>query len=141
MKRTHTITLTKNGEEVTYDKDLAAIVATLRNGQYTLTVAPKRQRRSLDQNALMWLWFECIATETGTPSQQVHDHYCKKFLRKTIEWNGQQEVVVQGTRKLDKESFTNFLDNVQADAAAEFGIRLPLPEDLYFDEFYHTYQR
>lgn len=138
--KAHTLTLTKDGEAVTYDRDPAAILSSLRNGRYIVTIARERQRRTLDQNALMWLWFDCIATETGTPRQDVHDYYCAKYLRRQIQWNGTGRTVVEGTRNLDKERFTQFLNEVQADAATEFGIRLPLPEDRYFEEFYQTYK-
>ena len=140
MTRTHTLTLTKDGEAVTYDRDPSAILSSLRNGRYIVTIARERQRRTLDQNALMWLWFDCIATETGTPRQDVHDYYCAKYLRRQIQWNGTGRTVVEGTRNLDKERFTQFLDEVQADAATEFGIRLPIPEARYFEEFYQTYK-
>ena len=35
---------------------------------------------------------------------------------------------------------TDFLNKVQADAAAELGITLPLPEDRYYSEFINEYQ-
>ena len=76
MAKTHSFTLTKNGEQVSYSKDPAAVIALLRNGTYTVTVTRSRDPRSLDQNSLMWLWFTCIEQETGTPRQDVHDYYC-----------------------------------------------------------------
>ena len=140
MAKVHTITLTKNGEQVFYDKEPAAVISTLANGKYTVTITKSKEPRSLDQNALMWLWFTCIEAETGTPRQDVHDYYCVMFLRRSINWNGMDRTVVEGTSKLTKERMTWFLDQVQADARTEFGINLPLPEDLYFEEFYQTYK-
>ena len=140
MAKVHTITLIKNGEQVSYSKDLASVVQTLLNGQYTITITRRREPRSVDQNALMWLWFTCIETETGTPRQDVHDYYCKTFLTKRIDWNGHGEIVVEGTSKLSKERMKWFLDAVQADALTEFGIRLPLPEDKYYQEFCERYK-
>lgn len=132
--------LTKNGEQVTFNREPASLFATLRNGRYIVTIAKEKEPRSLEQNALMWLWFTCIESETGTPKQDVHDYYCRKFLRKYIEWNGRKEVVAEGTSKQSKERMTVFLNQVQADAATEFGITLPNPEDRYFEEFYQTYK-
>lgn len=140
MAKVHSLTLTKDGDQVSFSKEPAAIFATLKNGRYTVTIAPEKRPRSLDQNALMWLWFTCIEAETGTPRQDVHDYYCAKFLRKQIDWNGTMRTVVEGTSKQSKDRMTVFLNQVQADAAAEFGIRLPLPEDRYFEEFYQTYK-
>jgi hypothetical protein len=35
---------------------------------------------------------------------------------------------------------TVFLNQIQADAASEFGIALPSPEDRYWEEFYNEYK-
>jgi len=140
MAKVHTITLTKNGGQVSYSRDPASVIQTLMNGQYTMTISRRREPRSVDQNALMWMWFACIEAETGTPRQDVHDYYCRLFLTRQIDWNGRGEIVVEGTSKLSKERMKWFLDSVQADAQAEFGIRLPLPEDKYYNEFCETYK-
>lgn len=140
MAKVHTIILTKNGEQVSFDREPASVYALLRNGRYTVTITKAREPRSLDQNALMWLWFTCIEAETGTPRQDVHDYYCVRFLRRNISWNGMDRTVIEGTSRLTKERMTWFLDQVQADAQTEFGINLPQPEDLYFEEFYQTYK-
>lgn len=140
MAKVHSFTLTKNGEQVSFSREPASVFALLSNGRYTVTVVKEREPRSLDQNALMWLWFTCIAQDTGTPQQDVHDYYCAKFLRKQITWNGTTRTIVEGTSKQTKERMTNFLNQVQADALTEFGITLPLPEDKYFEEFYQTYK-
>ena len=140
MASVKSLILTKNGEQVSFDREPAAIFASLRNGRYVVTITREREKRSLDQNSLMWLWFTCIEQETGTPRQDVHDYYCMRFLRRSISWNGFDRNVVEGTSKLTKERMTWFLDQVQADAKTEFGISLPLPEDQFFEEFYQTYR-
>ena len=135
-----TLIMTKNGEQVTFNMEPASVFSTLRNGRYIVTITKEKEPRSIEQNALMWLWFTCIERETGTPKQDVHDYYCKRFMRKTILWNDHIEVIVEGTSRLTKERMTEFLNQVQADAASEFGIRLPLPEDRYFEEFSQMYK-
>ncbi len=140
MAKVHTLILTKYGDQVSFNKEPAAVFSLLRNGQYTVTISKAREPRSIDQNNLMWLWFTCIEAETGVSKQDVHDHYCRMFNRKIITWNGRQEVIAQGTSKLSKEEMKTFLEKVQADAQTEFGIRLPDPEDMYFEEFYQTYK-
>ena len=135
-----TLIMTKNGEQVTFNMEPASIFSTLRNGRYIVTITKEKEPRSIEQNALMWLWFTCIERETGTPKQDVHDYYCKRFMRKTILWNDHNEIIVEGTSRLTKERMTEFLNQVQADAASEFGIRLPLPEDRYFEEFSQMYK-
>lgn len=38
----------------------------LSNGEYSLEIKRKKKKRSVDQNALMWMWFTCIEDETGS---------------------------------------------------------------------------
>ena len=140
MAKVHSFTLIKDGGQVSFSKPPAAVIQSLRNGRYTVTIAKEKQPRSLDQNSLMWLWFTCVSDETGTPVQDVHDYYCAKFLRKQISWNGITRTIVEGTSKLSKERMTEFLNHVQADAATEFGITLPNPEDRYFEDFLQHYK-
>ena len=140
MSNVRTLILTKNGEQVTFNREPASLFSTLRNGRYIVTIVREKEPRSIEQNNLMWLWFTCIESETGTTKQDVHDYYCSKFLRKTIDWNGTVRTIVEGTSKLHKDRMKDFLNKVQADALTEFGIRLPLPEDIGFEEFYHTYR-
>lgn len=111
------------------------------NGNYILNVKKQVNKRTLDQNALMWLWFACIENETGTEKQDVHDYYCKLFLKREVIIIGKRELVVSGTSKLDTVGMTNFLNKVQSDAASEFGIILPTPADLAFEEFKNQYQQ
>jgi len=140
MNKVRTLTLTKNGEQVSFDKEPASVFSTLRNGRYTITIAREKEPRSIEQNALMWLWFTCMESETGTPKQDIHDYYCAKFLRKQITWNGNVRTIVEGTSKLSKDKMNTFLNQIQADASSEFGIRLPNREDDMFQEFYDTYK-
>lgn len=140
MASVKSLILTKDGEQVTFDKEPAAIFQSLRNGRYVVTIVKEKEPRSIDQNNLMWLWFTCIHEETDQPIQDIHDYYCAKFLRRKIDWNYKIQTVVEGTSRLSKDRMTEFLNQVQADALSEFGIRLPLPEDQYFEQFYQTYK-
>lgn len=53
--------------------------------------------------------------------------------------NGLEDVVVGNTSKLNTLQMKFFLDKVQADAATEFGINLPLPADKYYNDFIDEY--
>ena len=60
MAKVKSLILTKDGEQVSFDKEPAAIFSSLRNGRYVVTIVREKDRRSIEQNALMWLWFSCI---------------------------------------------------------------------------------
>ena len=134
------INITKEHGEVRMSGELSDLLATLRNGEYVLTIKRKAVKRSLSQNALMWMWYACIEDETGQDRNDIHAHYCYKFLSRPIEWNGSCEIVAGGTSSLTTEQMTDFLNKVQADAATEFGITLPQPEDRAFDVFFERYK-
>ena len=133
----------RNGEiqnKVTVLSSLENSFKLLSNGEYILNIKKQSSKRSLNQNALMWMWFTCIESELGQDKEDIHDHYCKKFLKHEIEINGVPEVVVSGTKNLTTDKMSSFMNKVQADAAVEFGIILPIPEDLAFEEFYNQFK-
>ena len=75
----------------------------------------------------------------GQDKNDYYDHYRMKFLSRPINIFGKEEIVVGGTSELDTVAMTDFLNKVQADAAVEFGVKLPTPNDLYWNEFENYY--
>jgi hypothetical protein len=136
-------TITKHdGEYEGLDEFLHAL-RPMRNGIYTVIVKRRQTRRTLAQNDLMWLWLTCMEQElkedTGATKEDFYMYYCGKFLTKTIRMGDRLEKVVTTSSKLTKEQMTEFLNNIQADAATEWGITLPNPEDRLFEYFYNEY--
>lgn len=137
---TRKIQMTKSEEGVTWSPSLDYYLATLRNGRYTVVFKRDRDKRTLQQNALMWMWLTCIARETGQPVQDVHDTYCARFLRRAaVSPRGDLVSVYGQTSKLSTAEMSAFMEQVQADAA-EMGIRLPRPEDAYYQDFVDEYE-
>ena len=135
-----TAILVKEKGEVTMDKSFDFLCSQLRNGRYRVTIERYTEPRTLNQNALMWMWFTCIEQETGTPKQDVHDYYCNLFLRRTAVIKGRETVIAGSTSKLNTLQMTDFLNKVKADAATELGITLPLPQDRFYQEFINEYK-
>ena len=115
----------------------------LTNGRHTLEIKRSVRKRSLAQNRLMWLWFACIEQETGQYAQDIHDYYCLRFLRREVTdlSTGAMVAVPGHTSALSAEAFTDFLNKVQADAATELGITLPVPDDEGFQDFEDEYKQ
>ena len=133
MKKTISISKQK-GKVLNLDvihKQLDCVLNLSANGEYELSLGKRMSKRSLDQNALMWKWFSLLEEGSGTSSQDYHDYYCKKFLKRIVSVGNHDEVVVGGTRNLNTAEMAEFLTKVQADVASEFGIALPTAEDLY----------
>ena len=70
----------------------------------------------------------------------IYDYYRSLYLSRMVTVNEKEVQVSSGTSSLDTKQFTEFLNHVQADAAAEFGIKLPTPDDLYWEEFQNEYK-
>lgn len=134
------ITITKSSSGVEYSMPLEYVISQLKNGRYKLTIQKHAEKRTVSQNALFWMWMACIEQQTGTDKQDVHDYYCVRFLRRETMINDRSTVVIGGTSKLNTLQMTNFMDKVKADAATEFGIMLPLPEDKYYEQFINEYK-
>ena len=132
-----TAILVKEKGEVTLSKPFDFLCSQLRNGRYRLTIERYTEPRTLNQNALMWLWFKCIEDETGTPPMEAYNHYCKKVLAYVNDWG---EEVYNPSSHLNTKQMTDFLQKIQADAASEFGITLPLPADRYYQDFINEYK-
>lgn len=133
------ILITKKDGRLTFSEEPAAIFEFLSNGEYVMTIKRMSKKRSIPQNDLMWMWFECISRETGTGKDDVYMYYCKKFLCKVITIGEKQEKIYNTSSKLNTEQMTDFLNKIQADASQELGIRLPQPEDRFFEAFYQQY--
>lgn len=109
--------------------------------RYNVSIVLHREKRSVDQNRLLWLWLGCISAETGQDKDSLHDYFKLKFLgfdTKTL-W-GTQLYSPVSTKSLDTKQFTDYLERVQAFACAELGIILPNPEDQYWEQFYEQYK-
>ncbi len=132
--------LTKRDGKVTMEKPFDFLCSLLRDGVYVLSIKRKTEPRTVSQNALMWMWFKCMEDNTGTEKQDWHDYYCAKFLMREANFGRKRFSVVGGTSTLNTVQMTDFMNKVQADAATEWGITLPLPADRYYQEFIQHYR-
>ena len=129
----------KKDGRVSLDTDLDYLFSTLRNGSYNLILKRVNEKRTVNQNDLMWMWFRCIENDTGTDKNDIYMYYCKKFLCKVIRLGEKVEKVYETSSMLNTAQMSEFMTKVQADAESEFGITLPIPEDKYFEAFYQQY--
>lgn len=135
-----TVIMKKQDGRLTFDQELPYLFSTLANGTYSITVKKVQEKRSIAQNDLMWMWMTCIQNETDTPKDEVYMYYCKKFLMRTVKVGEKMERIYMTTSKLNTEQMTEFLNKVQADALSELGIRLPTPQDKFWEAFYQDYK-
>ena len=90
----------------------------------------KQSTRSLEQNALFWLWMTEISNFTGYTKEELHDIVCAMFLgTRSIEVNGIKYDVPRGTSSLKVDEFSALLDRIREWAEVEIGCDLPIPEE------------
>lgn len=142
--------LTKVDGKWTMDKDFVFMCSLLRNGEYTVTIKKKTKPRSLNQNALYWVWLRsvgnCFAETTGDEywctkegQDNLHNRYAYKYLSFPKEVNGRVEYVTRSTTTLTSAEMSSYMEKIKADVATEFGIILPLPQDKYYSAFIDQY--
>lgn len=120
---------------------VGAYIDSLPNGKrYDINIAVHRERRTIDQNRLLFLWINCISGETGQDKDELHIYFKHKFLDQDfIRVFGQQIYITPTTTTLDTKQFTDYLNNIRVFAATELGITLPNPEDAIWAQFHETY--
>lgn len=106
---------------------------------YCVSVTRAKSRRSVSQNRLYWMWMNCLGAETGNDADTLHRFFAVKFLGvKHCDVFGREVVMPESTKFLDTDRFTRYLDEIQR-FAADNGIILPEPSDLYFEAFADRY--
>lgn len=134
------VTLTKKDGQIVMEHSFDYLTAKLANGVYTLSIKRKTKPRTISQNALMWMWFKYMEEYTGTPKEDFHDYYKARFLGRDIEIRGRLVHVIRSTTELNTLEMTDYLNKIQADAATEFRIPLPLPTDRHYQSFIDEYR-
>ena len=101
-----------------------------------------REKRSISQNNLYWLWLTCIEQETGNDRKYLHIFFAKKYLPIT-ETKVFNEIIYDrtSTQDLNTLSFKHYLDKIQIYSNTDIGIELPNPEDEKFKYFKEHYSK
>lgn len=126
-----------------------------------------KQKRSLDQNALYWLWLTVIEVETGHFRNESHLLYRAMFLRKDETkirqiiipdlwekvrnkidffqyFKGLEDIIniiSLSTTDLETDSFTNYLEKIRDHAKLKMDVTLLTQDEQAFEDFYKEYYK
>ena len=124
--------LNANSKSFVYAKLSALIDSSGKS--YRVTVKEWRERRSLSQNSLYWVWMQFLQDNLPV-SDQKHDkevwhEYLKKYFCpvKVIAMPAGQDAEVKSTKILDVGEFTYYMNKVEQWAQGHM-LALPVPED------------
>ncbi len=115
-------------EGICLSRSLVEMIESLPVGKYKVIIESQGEICSIPQRRLMWMWFTLLASYSGESKVKWYKYYCHKFL----------EEGVDSAKNLTSLQLTYFMQEVQADVATEFGIRLPIPED---GDIYNSFVR
>lgn len=84
-----------------------------------VTIVPYKFKRSVEQNALMWVWYDKIRLhlmDTGAgifSSEELHEYFKRKLLpSKVITVNGEAIRCAGNTSKLDVDKMSEYLNRL-----------------------------
>jgi len=124
-----------------------------------------RQKRSIDANALYWVWLTCLSFETGYQKDDLHRLFRANYLQRQdweIEsiikpdlWQQMKkelynfnhfqgleriiDLISESTTGLDTSRFSEYMKKVQIFSREFFGIILVNLDEANFKEFYREY--
>jgi hypothetical protein len=126
-------------DEAQIRKGFDAMLKSSKNGQWEIAIG--KPKRNVDQNALLWMWLNCLFEHTGTIQKDLYKYYCEKFLIQHCTYNSDGKFVSGGTSTIKMNVFANLLTSIQSDAAVELDCQLPTRDDLNFADFQNQYEQ
>lgn len=107
-------------------KKFNEFLATQKDQIVEIRIRKWRTKRSLQQNALYWMWLQVIAQDLGYDTEELHNSFRAMFL---ID-RGKKIPLVRSTTTLNRMEFTQYLDKIEREAS-QLDIVLPQPEEYY----------
>jgi len=104
-------------------KRIEEYLKSLKKGKVQIEIKKVRAIRSLQQNALYWMWLSIISNDTGFTPDELHTTFRSMFLTD----HSQRLPVVRSTTVLNKIQFGLYLDKIEREAG-KMGIILPVPD-------------
>lgn len=104
--------------------------------KFRVEIKEHKAKRSLDQNALYWMWLGIVGKDLGYKAEELHEALKAKILG-VVETKTIFGVIVlqpRSTTTLTVKEFTEYLNAVQAFASA-LGINLPMPSEFGMDSY------
>lgn len=136
------ISLTREGIVDTLDLWLRMIG----RGEWVLKLEKMVSKRSVSQNALLWLWMTACSQwwyeSTGVryTKEQFKEYFARLFIPVT---GPDGETIGRSTSELTTEEMTRFLDEIRLHVSESDEwdhLQLPLPEEKMFDEWRSQYE-
>ena len=121
-------------KQLVFLEDTKSYFDKLENRNIVVTINIDK-KRSLPQNSYYWKLLEIIGEDIGYESEDMHEIFKHKFLKK------EKEVMIKGkpftfektisTTKLTTAQFTEYIEKIKRFCAVELAMYLPDANDAY----------
>lgn len=92
----------------------------------TLTVCEEKHTRTSSQNKYYWKAIVGLVGDTlGYDKDEMHEIFSSKFLKRTIEINGERMIIIKSTTSLSTEEMSEYIEKCKRFASVELGIIIP----------------
>ena len=119
------------GKVVAGRSKLIKAIQTFQTSSLTVTLEPKRRKRTSPQNALWWVYMTYLSEATGYTKDEIHEICKYQFLQsqKVDEKTGETFPYLRSTTSLSKQEFSELLEQLFIWAAQVLGVTLPEPNE------------
>jgi hypothetical protein len=111
--------------------------------KWKVSISPVTAKRSLNQNALMWMWFSHASDyirdhtgEGGYDKDKLDQFFKRRFApascRSYVTIGGQTEEYIS-TKNMTKKEMSEYMMKISIWCAQEMGLMLPHPEDMHLE--------
>jgi len=135
MKQEYISTVKEGKLQMNVSKMIAHILSKFEGKRVIITIEKLSSKRSSQQNRLLHMHIGILAKEFGFTLEEMKSALKTKFLitDKVCEKTGEIMQYIKDTSALSKDEFSEFIERV-IQFGAEYGVILPLPDDLLENE-------
>jgi len=122
----------KNGKFIPENEDGYTVwMMNLEDKECILTIGEKKNQRTMSQNKFYnGVVLKLIGEHLGYDRDEVHDILTAKFLKKIVNVDGKDMVVVRSTTSLTTEEMSNYIERIKIWASKEIGVFIPDSSDV-----------
>lgn len=107
------------------------------DGEYILSVKELKSERSDRQNRYYWgVVIRLLADNFGYSPMEVHEVLKGIFLPKELNFGIMKVISTRSTTSLKTDEFEDYLEKVRVWANQEFGLLIPLPNEVELPDYY-----
>ena len=124
--------------EITTPTLYERILNSLKEGEVSLTITPKKKQRSIPQNSFYWLYLNVSADETGDDEVSLHEYFKRTLLPpKYITALKKKIKIPASTTELSKSDMSEYMMRI----ATLTEIPIPDPETAGYISNNKPYER